>query len=52
MESRPEDLRTDRGFDLAIWTTNKLVTSLHDQLFERVWNTLPLFKAASKGEAT
>jgi len=36
--SRPEDLRTDRGSDLAIWTTNKLLIELHEQLFETVWN--------------
>lgn len=49
-ESKPEDLRTDRGFDLAIWTTNKLVVELHDQLFDRVWNTLPAFKGTSRRE--
>lgn len=38
IESRPEDLRTDRGTDLAIWTTNKLLIELHEQLFETVWN--------------
>ncbi len=41
MESRPDDLRTDRGSDLAIWTTNKLIVGLHEQLFDRVWSTLP-----------
>lgn len=39
VESKPDDLRTDRGADLAIWTTNKLLVELHDQLFEKVWNT-------------
>jgi len=42
IESRPNDLRTDRGSDLAIWTTNKLLVELHEQLFERVWNSLPV----------
>ena len=41
IESRPEDLRTDRGTDLAIWTTNKLLIELHEQFFERIWNTSP-----------
>lgn len=41
IESKPEDLRTDRGTDLAIWTTNMLLVELHEQLFERVWNSLP-----------
>ena len=41
IESRPEDLRTDRGMDLAIWTTNKLLIELHEQFFERIWNTSP-----------
>lgn len=41
IESRPDDLRTDRGSDLAIWTTNKLLIELHEQLFDRVWNSIP-----------
>ena len=42
IESRPDDLRTDRGSDLAIWTTNKLLIELHEQLFDRVWNSIPV----------
>jgi sugar-specific transcriptional regulator TrmB len=38
VESMPEDLRTDRGVDKAIWTTNKLLVELHEQLFEKIWN--------------
>jgi hypothetical protein len=41
VESIPDDLRTDQGLDKAIWTTNKLLVELHDQLFEKVWNALP-----------
>ena len=37
VDSKPDDLRTDRGSDLAIWTTNKLLVDLYEQLFERVW---------------
>jgi sugar-specific transcriptional regulator TrmB len=48
VESRPDDLKTDRGFDRAIWTTNRLIAEVHDELFGRMWNTLPLFKATSK----
>jgi hypothetical protein len=44
LESKPDDLRTDRGSDLAIWTTNKLLIELHEQMFERIWNTLPVTK--------
>lgn len=51
VESKPEDLKTDRGFDLAVWTTNKLIVGAHDQLFERMWETLPVFKASSRKEA-
>jgi sugar-specific transcriptional regulator TrmB len=40
MESRPDDLRTDRGTDLAIWTTNKLLVGLYEQLFERLWDSM------------
>lgn len=41
IETKPEDLRTDRGQDQCIWTTNRLLVELHAQLFERVWNTNP-----------
>lgn len=40
IESRPDDLRTDRGSDRAIWTTNKMLVELHEQLFDRVWKGL------------
>ena len=46
-ESKPDDLKTDRGFDVAIWTTNELIVQVHDKLFEQMWKTLPLFKARS-----
>ena len=38
VETKPEDLRTDRGQDQCIWTTNRLLVELHEQLFERVWS--------------
>jgi sugar-specific transcriptional regulator TrmB len=41
IEPKPEDLRTDRGQDQCIWTTNRLLVELHEQLFERIWNGLP-----------
>ena len=41
VETKPEDLRTDQGADKAVWTTNRLLVDLHDQLFERIWNALP-----------
>jgi sugar-specific transcriptional regulator TrmB len=47
VESIPDDLRTDQGLDKAIWTTNKLLVELHDQLFEKVWNALPPAKFRS-----
>lgn len=46
IDSRPDDLHTDRGSDLAIWTTNKLLVELHDQLFDRVWNSVPVLEPA------
>ncbi len=45
IEATPEDLRTDQGADKGIWTTNRLLVELHDQLFERLWNTFPARKA-------
>jgi sugar-specific transcriptional regulator TrmB len=48
VETKPEDLRTDQGADKAIWTTNRLLVDLHDQLFERVWSNLPQAKFPSR----
>jgi len=39
IESKPEDFRTDRGSDLAIWTINRLLVELHEEFFERVWSS-------------
>ena len=44
VESKPDDLRTDRGSDVAIWTTNKLLVELHEQLFEWAWNASPVLE--------
>ena len=44
IECKPDDLRTDRGSDIATWTTRKLLVELHDDLFERIWNALPTAK--------
>lgn len=48
IESKPEDLRTDQGVDKAIWSTNRLLVDLHDQLFGRLWDSLPEAKLPSK----
>jgi len=39
IQSKPEDLRTDRGSDTAIWTSNRLLVELHEQLFDLVWSS-------------
>jgi sugar-specific transcriptional regulator TrmB len=41
IDSRPEDASTDRGYDEALWTTNKLVVELFEQLFDRIWKSIP-----------
>ncbi len=41
MENKPDDLSTDRGSDIAVWTTNKLLIEMYDQLFDRFWSVLP-----------
>lgn len=48
VETKPEDMRTDQGVDKAIWTTNRLLVDLHDQLFDRIWNSLPAPKLPNK----
>lgn len=52
IESRPDDLNTDRGSDLAIWTTNKLLIELHEHFFDRLWNSLPGFTKLKSQPAT
>jgi hypothetical protein len=49
VESKPDDLKTDRGFDVAIWTTHGLIVQAHEELFERMWSTLPVSKTVSPG---
>jgi len=44
IETKPDDLRTDQGADKAVWSTNRLLVELHDQLYDRVWNMLPKAK--------
>lgn len=46
IEAHPEDLRTDQGADKGIWTTNRFLVELHDQLFERLWNVTLARKVA------
>ena len=41
IETLPEDLRTDQGADRGVWTTNRLMVDLHDQLFARLWDSVP-----------
>ena len=41
VETLPEDLRTDQGADKGVFTTNRIMVELHDQLFERLWDTIP-----------
>ena len=41
IETLPEDLRTDQGADKGVWTTNRIMVELHNQLFERLWNSIP-----------
>jgi len=44
IQSKPDDLRTDRGSDTAIWTSNRLLVELHEQLFDLVWSGLQPLK--------
>ena len=41
IETLPEDLRTDQGADRGVWTTNRMMVELHNQMFERLWNAIP-----------
>ena len=51
IESMPEDLRTDQGADKGIWTTNRIMVELHDQLFDRLWDSIPSKKLMSSQKA-
>jgi sugar-specific transcriptional regulator TrmB len=37
VDSRPDDERTDKGSDKALWTTNPLLVKLFENLFDEVW---------------
>jgi sugar-specific transcriptional regulator TrmB len=37
LDSRPDDVRTDQGFDVAVWTINRLLVELFERLFDEVW---------------
>jgi len=39
LDSRPDDVRTDQGSDVAVWTTNKLLIELFEKLFDEVWRS-------------
>ena len=39
LDSRPDDVRTDRGSDVAVWTTNKLLVELFEKLFDELWQS-------------
>ena len=47
IETLPEDLRTDQGADRGVWTTNRIMVELHNQLFDRLWNSIPSRNLAS-----
>jgi sugar-specific transcriptional regulator TrmB len=51
IETMPEDLRPDQGADKGVWTTNRVMVELHDQLFDRLWNTIPNKKLTSPQKA-
>ncbi len=40
IESQPDDLKTDRGADIGVWTKNKTLASFHKTIFDFVWSQL------------
>jgi sugar-specific transcriptional regulator TrmB len=46
LEARPDDLSIDRGTDSSVWTNNASLVSVHQQLFLKLWNIIPRFKAS------
>jgi len=46
LEARPDDLSIDRGTDSSVWTNNASLVAVHHQLFLKVWDALPKFKAS------
>jgi sugar-specific transcriptional regulator TrmB len=44
VDSRPDDFSVDKGADLAVWTTNRLLIDLHEQFFERLLPSLPMLE--------
>ena len=44
LETRPDDLSIDRGSDSSVWTNNAPLVAVHQQLFFKLWETIPKFK--------
>jgi len=44
IDSRPDDFSVDKGSDVAVWTTNRLLINLHEQFFEQLWPSLPMLE--------
>jgi sugar-specific transcriptional regulator TrmB len=38
-EVKPDDLKTDHGSDFAVWNRNKIAVGVHDEFFDRLWQT-------------
>lgn len=41
LDCMPDDVRTDQGSDVAVWTTNRLLVDLSERLFDEVWRLKP-----------
>lgn len=49
IDSRPDDLKTDRGADTGIWTTNQLIVQFHKEIFDQLWPNLTPLESGKKG---
>lgn len=50
IDSRPDDLKTDRGADIGVWTTNRFVVQFHKDILEQLWPSLSPIESGRKAQ--
>lgn len=50
IDSRPDDLKTDRGADIGVWTTNRYVVQFHKDILDQLWPSLAPLESVKKGQ--
>lgn len=49
IDSRPDDLKTDRGADVGVWTTSPQIVRFHKDILDHLTQNLPALEPTKKG---